>query len=250
VPAREKAFLAGQRLLVWAEDAAELARLDTLLWTFADGSFVPHEPLADDPAACESPVQLTAADVLPPAVDGVFATLLSLRAAAVPDMLRFDGQGLRPERHRAAPVPRVGGARPVPPAGSGAPYCIMIPPPNVTGTLHMGHAFQDTIMDALIRYHRMRGDARCGRWAPTMPASRRRWWSSASSMPRGQKPPRPGPRAFVERVWEWKAQSGGTIAQQLRRLGASVDWSANASRWTTACRAPSPRCSCACTRKA
>ncbi len=69
------------------------------------------------------------------------------------------------------------------PQGAGTPYCIMIPPPNVTGTLHMGHAFQDTIMDALIRYHRMRGDARCGRWAPTTPASPRRWWWNGSSMP-------------------------------------------------------------------
>ena len=65
------------------------------------------------------------------------------------------------------------------PQGDGEPYCIMIPPPNVTGTLHMGHAFQDTIMDALTRYHRMKGTARCGSPAWTTPASRRRWSSSA-----------------------------------------------------------------------
>jgi valyl-tRNA synthetase len=110
------------------------------------------------------------------------------------------------------------------PTGEGAAYCIMIPPPNVTGTLHMGHAFQDTIMDALIRYHRMRGDRTL--WqvgtdhagiATQMVVERQ---LGAQGLTRAQL----GRDAFVKRVWEWKAQSGGTIAQQLRRLGASVDW--------------------------
>src|SRR5450631_931954 len=111
------------------------------------------------------------------------------------------------------------------PSGSGAPYSIVIPPPNVTGTLHMGHAFQDTIMDALIRFHRMRG---CDTlWQPGTDHA-----GIATQMvverqlnAAGQSRIALGRDAFIERVWQWKAQSGGLIANQLRRLGASVDWS-------------------------
>ena len=105
------------------------------------------------------------------------------------------------------------------------PYCIMIPPPNVTGSLHMGHAFQDTLMDVLTRYHRMHGAPRCGSRAPTMPASPPRWWWSGNWPRRGRSRHDLGREAFVERVWEWKAESGGTITRQLRRMGASCDWS-------------------------
>jgi valyl-tRNA synthetase len=111
------------------------------------------------------------------------------------------------------------------PSGEGDPYCIMIPPPNVTGTLHMGHAFQDTIMDALTRLHRMRG--RDTLWQPGMDHA-----GIATQMvverqleAAGESRLGIGREAFVERVWEWKAHSGGTIGNQLRRLGASVDWS-------------------------
>ena len=111
------------------------------------------------------------------------------------------------------------------PFGEGAGYCIVIPPPNVTGTLHMGHAFQDTIMDALTRYHRMRGEATL--WQPgtdhagiaTQMVVERQLEAAGSSRAAL------GREAFIERVWQWKAESGGTIARQLRRLGASVDWS-------------------------
>ena len=111
------------------------------------------------------------------------------------------------------------------PRGTGAPYCIMIPPPNVTGTLHMGHAFQDTIMDILIRYHRMRGDNTL--WQPGTDHA-----GIATQMvverqlnAEGKTRHDLGREAFVERVWAWKAESGGTIQNQLRRMGASVDWS-------------------------
>jgi valyl-tRNA synthetase len=104
-------------------------------------------------------------------------------------------------------------------------FCIVIPPPNVTGTLHMGHAFQDTIMDALTRQHRMRGDASL--WQPGLDHA-----GIATQMvverqlnAAGQKRTDLSREAFVERVWQWKEQSGGTIARQMRRLGASVDWS-------------------------
>jgi len=111
------------------------------------------------------------------------------------------------------------------PAGEGDPYCIMIPPPNVTGTLHMGHAFQDTIMDSLIRYHRMKGDNTL--WQPGTDHA-----GIATQMvverqlnAAGQTRHDLGREDFVKRVWEWKEESGGTITQQLRRLGASPDWS-------------------------
>ena len=110
-------------------------------------------------------------------------------------------------------------------AGDRDPYCIMIPPPNVTGSLHMGHAFQHTIMDALTRYHRMRGDDTL--WQPgtdhagiaTQMVVERRL--AADGLDRREM----GREAFLEKVWEWKAESGGTIQQQIRRLGNSVDWS-------------------------
>jgi valyl-tRNA synthetase len=111
------------------------------------------------------------------------------------------------------------------PAGDGAPYCIVIPPPNVTGTLHMGHAFQDTIMDALTRFHRMAGDRTL--WQPgadhagiaTQMVVERQL--NAEGLTRHDL----GRERFTERVWQWKEQSGGAIARQMRRLGASVDWS-------------------------
>ncbi len=110
------------------------------------------------------------------------------------------------------------------PSGSGEPYCIVIPPPNVTGTLHMGHAFQDTIMDALIRYHRMQG--RNTLWQPGMDHA-----GIATQMvverqlnAEGLSRKDLGRDEFVRRVWQWKQESGGQIARQLRRMGASVDW--------------------------
>jgi valyl-tRNA synthetase len=111
------------------------------------------------------------------------------------------------------------------PAGQGAPYCIMIPPPNVTGTLHMGHAFQDTIMDALVRHHRMRGDATLWQVGTDHAGIATQMVVERQLNAAGQSRTDLGREAFVKRVWEWKAQSGGTIVQQLRRLGASVDWS-------------------------
>jgi len=103
-------------------------------------------------------------------------------------------------------------------------YCIMIPPPNVTGSLHMGHAFQDTIMDLLTRYHRMRGDQTL--WqvgtdhagiATQMVVERR---LAADNINRHDL----GREKFIEKIWEWKAESGGTITGQLRRMGAAIDW--------------------------
>jgi valyl-tRNA synthetase len=104
-------------------------------------------------------------------------------------------------------------------------YCIMIPPPNVTGTLHMGHAFQDTIMDALTRYHRMRGANTL--WQPgTDHAGIATQMVVERQLNAGGKKRTDFSREeFLALVWRWKEQSGGTISQQLRRLGTSVDWS-------------------------
>ena len=104
-------------------------------------------------------------------------------------------------------------------------FCIMIPPPNVTGTLHMGHAFNNTIMDGLTRYHRMCGDNTL--WQPgtdhagiatQMVVERQLSADGSSRTDLGRE-------KFIERVWEWKEHSGNTISGQLERLGSSVDWS-------------------------
>jgi valyl-tRNA synthetase len=111
------------------------------------------------------------------------------------------------------------------PQGAGEPYTIMIPPPNVTGSLHMGHGFNNSIMDCLIRLRRMQG--RNTLWQPgtdhagiaTQMVVERQL--AADGIGRHDL----GREKFLEKVWEWKEQSGGTITRQIRRLGSSVDWS-------------------------
>ena len=110
------------------------------------------------------------------------------------------------------------------PRGEGRPYCIMIPPPNVTGTLHMGHAFQDTIMDTLIRHHRMRGFDTLWQAGTDHAGIATQVVVERQVEAEGGDRRSLGREAFVERVWDWTRQSGGTIRRQLRRLGASVDW--------------------------
>jgi len=110
------------------------------------------------------------------------------------------------------------------PQPGGKPYCIMIPPPNVTGSLHMGHAFSDTVMDVLIRYHRMKGDSTL--WqvgtdhagiATQMVVERQLETEDKTRHDLGRE-------QFIKRIWQWKKESGGTITRQLRRLGSSLDW--------------------------
>ncbi|MFV2089376.1 MAG: class I tRNA ligase family protein, partial [Pseudomonadales bacterium] len=111
------------------------------------------------------------------------------------------------------------------PQGNGPSYCIVIPPPNVTGSLHMGHGFQHTLMDALIRYHRMKGN--CTLWqmgtdhagiSTQMLVDRQLNAEGTSRLDIGRE-------AFIEKVWDWKRSSGNTISEQLRRMGSSLDWS-------------------------
>ena len=111
------------------------------------------------------------------------------------------------------------------PSGKGAPYSIAIPPPNVTGTLHMGHAFQHTLMDMLTRYHRMRGDDTLWQPGTDHAGIATQMVVERQLLAQGLKRTDLTREDFVERVWKWKAQSGGTINSQMRRLGDSVDWS-------------------------
>ncbi len=111
------------------------------------------------------------------------------------------------------------------PRGTGRPYCIMIPPPNVTGTLHMGHAFQDTLMDALIRYHRMQGDNTLWQAGTDHAGIATQMVVERQLAAQGKSRHDLGREAFIAEVWRWKAESGNTITRQLRRMGASLDWS-------------------------
>ena len=114
---------------------------------------------------------------------------------------------------------------PISTISSGAsPYCIMIPPPNVTGNLHMGHGFNNTVMDTLVRYHRMLG--RPTLWQPgtdhagiatQMVVERQLELEGKTRHDLGRAP-------FIDRIWRWKDESGGNITRQLRRLGSSLDW--------------------------
>ena len=138
-------------------------------------------------------------------------------------------EGRQYERWEAA-----GAFRADPDAG-GEPYAIMIPPPNVTGSLHIGHAFNNTIQDILIRFHRMQG--RNVLWQPgtdhagiaTQMVVERMLAEQGIALDRGI-PPKDGNtetigrEAFIDKVWAWRAESGGTILKQLRRLGATCDW--------------------------
>ena len=111
---------------------------------------------------------------------------------------------------------------------SSFPFSIVIPPPNVTGNLHMGHAFNNTIQDILVRWHRMRGFDTL--WQPGQDHA-----GIATQMvverdlekKEGVSRDEIGREKFLEKIWEWKAQSGGMIIEQLKRLGASCDWDRN-----------------------
>ncbi|SEA32106.1 valine--tRNA ligase [Microbulbifer marinus] len=105
------------------------------------------------------------------------------------------------------------------------PYCIMIPPPNVTGSLHMGHGFQESIMDALIRYHRMQGDNTLWQVGTDHAGIATQMVVERLLAAEGKSRHELGRDKFIDKVWEWKEESGGTITRQLRRLGASPDWS-------------------------
>ncbi len=105
------------------------------------------------------------------------------------------------------------------------PYCIQLPPPNVTGTLHMGHAFQQTLMDVLIRYHRMRGFNTLWQVGTDHAGIATQIVVEQQLKAEGKSRHDLGRAAFIDRVWTWKQESGGAITHQMRRLGAAADWS-------------------------
>jgi valyl-tRNA synthetase len=111
------------------------------------------------------------------------------------------------------------------PSHPGEPYCVVIPPPNVTGSLHMGHAFEHSLIDVLVRYHRMLG--RNTLWLPGTDHASIAVSAILDKELKAQSKKRQdvGREAYLERAWAWKEESGGTIVGQLRRLGLSVDWS-------------------------
>ena len=116
------------------------------------------------------------------------------------------------------------------PKPDGESYCIMIPPPNVTGSLHMGHAFQDTIMDALTRYHRMKGFSTLWQAGTDHAGIATQMVVERLCNAEGKTRHDYGREKFIEKVWQWKEESGGTITRQLRRMGSSLDW--NNERFT------------------
>ncbi len=105
------------------------------------------------------------------------------------------------------------------------PYCIMIPPPNVTGSLHMGHGFNNTVMDTLTRYHRMKGHNTLWQVGTDHAGIATQMVVERQLKTEGKTRHDLGRDKFIEKIWGWKEQSGGTITQQLRRMGSSVDWS-------------------------
>jgi valyl-tRNA synthetase len=111
------------------------------------------------------------------------------------------------------------------PQGEGKPYCIMIPPPNVTGTLHMGHGFNQMVIDTLIRYHRMKGDRTLYQPGTDHAGIATQMVVERQLNAQGVTRHDLGREAFLEKVWDWKEQSGNTITRQLRRLGTTPDWS-------------------------
>ena len=109
--------------------------------------------------------------------------------------------------------------------GNSKPFCIMIPPPNVTGTLHMGHGFQHSLVDSVIRHRRMKGDKTLWQMGTDHAGISTQLIVTEQLAAEGIKASELGREKFIERAWQWKEQSGGTISKQLRRLGASLDWS-------------------------
>ena len=122
---------------------------------------------------------------------------------------------------------------------NGETFSIMIPPPNVTGVLHVGHAFNNTLQDVLVRWHRMRGFDTL--WQPGQDhAGIATQMVVERELAKNGEPSRSelGREQFLDKVWDWKKQSGGTIIEQLKRLGASCDWSRNAFTMSGAPGAP------------
>jgi len=110
------------------------------------------------------------------------------------------------------------------PQGNGTPYCIAIPPPNITDRLHIGHAFQHTLMDALMRYHRMTGRSALWQTGTDHAQIATQMVVERQLLEEGVARQDLGRRGFIDKVWEWRRTTGGNISRQIRRMGSSVDW--------------------------
>ena len=110
------------------------------------------------------------------------------------------------------------------PSGKGSPYCIMIPPPNVTGQLHMGHGFQLSLMDTMIRYNRMKGNNTLWQMGTDHAGIATQMLVERQCAANGETKEQLGREEFIEKIWQWKQHSGNKISDQIKRLGASVDW--------------------------
>jgi valyl-tRNA synthetase len=124
-----------------------------------------------------------------------------------------------------------------------SPITIVNPPPNVTGSLHIGHALDNTLQDIVIRYERLRGKDALWVVGTDHAGIATQMVVERQLNAKGDKRTNYSREAFIDKVWEWKAESGGTITGQLRRLGCSMDWAASSSPWTRISPAPSSRCS-------
>ena len=111
------------------------------------------------------------------------------------------------------------------PQGNGPGYCIVIPPPNITGSLHMGHAFNQTLMDTLIRYQRMSGRRALWQMGTDHAGIATQMLVERKLQLEGIDRHTLGREKFIDKVWEWRTESGGTISRQIRRMGSSLDWS-------------------------
>ena len=151
--------------------------------------------------------------------DGAVSAKATTVTQNTPMEKTYDPQSIEAGRYQAWEEAGYFSARP-----DGTPYCIMLPPPNVTGSLHMGHAFQDTLMDALIRYQRMCGASALWQCGTDHAGIATQIVVERQLAAEGRSRHEMGREAFVDAVWDWKHESGGTITRQLRRMGASMDW--------------------------
>lgn len=156
--------------------------------------------------------------------NGPFIPIHTARADGVPSRVPME-KSFEPAQIESKWYQRWEASGAFQPSGQGEPYCILLPPPNVTGTLHMGHAFQQTVMDMLVRYQRMRGMNTL--WQVGTDHAGIATQKIVENQLAVEEKTRHdlGRDAFVERVWKWKEESGSTITNQMRRIGAAADWS-------------------------
>jgi hypothetical protein len=187
----DKAHQRGHRIFIHCQAEAEARELDELLWTFRPASFLPHALVSDN------------------AGEQICIMDKTFQPAEIEQQwyARWESSGY------------------FAPQGGDEPYCIMIPPPNVTGSLHMGHGFRTTIMDALIRYHRMAASTPCGRSGTDHAGIATQMVVERQLEAEGKTGTNSAGKSFIEKIWDWKAESGGTITASCGGSAPHLDWS-------------------------